>query len=174
MSILPVNTGRTFNPRNIIVHVMLFSLLSSPIAAAAQSRNLLEEIIVTATKRDDVRAQDVGISLSAITEESMERHGYDDFAEFATSIAGLSFGQRGPGQSLVILRGVNSSSTQFNTDEPESKETVSIYFDETPVSLNGFHPDPRLFDMSRIEVLRWASRHSLWFRFTVRDDSLYQ
>lgn len=154
MSILSVNTGRIFNPRSIIVHVILFSLLNSPTASTAPSRNLLEEIIVTATKRDDVRAQDVGISLSAITEESMERHGYDDFAEFATSIAGLSFGQRGPGQSLVILRGVNSSSTQFNTDEPESKETVSIYFDETPVSLNGFHPDPRLFDMNRIEVLR--------------------
>ena len=173
MSIL-VNTGRIFNTRNIIVHVILFSFLSSPIATTAQSRNLLEEIIVTATKRDDVRAQDVGISLSAITEESMERHGYDDFAEFATSIAGLSFGQRGPGQSLVILRGVNSSSTQFNTDEPESKETVSIYFDETPVSLNGFHPDPRLFDMNRIEVLRGPQGTLYGSGLIVRDDSLYQ
>ena len=153
MSIL-INTERIFNTRKILVYVILFSSLSSPTIVSAQSRGLLEEVVVTATKRDVVSAQDVGISLSAITEDTMERQGYDNFAEFATNVAGLSFGQRGPGQSLIILRGVNSSSTQFNTDEPESKETVSIYFDETPVSLNGFHPDPRLFDMNRIEVLR--------------------
>ncbi len=133
---------------------MLFLFLFNPVSVKAQTRDLLEEVIVTATKRDAIGANDVGISLSAISEENIERLGFDNFSEFATSVAGLAFGQRGPGQSLIILRGVNSSSTQFNTDEPESKETVSIYFDETPVSLNGFHPDPRLFDINRIEVLR--------------------
>lgn len=113
----------------------------------------LEEITVTATKRDEV-AQDVGLSLTAVDDEILEREGIDSFADLATRVAGLAFGERGPGQSLVVLRGVNSSTTQFNTDEPESKETVGIYFDETPVSLNGYNPDPRLFDMERVEVLR--------------------
>jgi iron complex outermembrane recepter protein len=69
-------------------------------------------------------------------------------------VAGLSFAERGPGQSVIVLRGVNSTTTQFNTDEPESKATVALYLDESPVSLNGFNPDLRLFDINRIEVLR--------------------
>jgi len=113
----------------------------------------LEEITVTATKRDE-GSQDVGLSLTAVGEEVLEREGIDSFSELATSVAGLAFGERGPGQNLVVVRGVNSSTTQFNTDEPESKETVGIYFDETPVSLNGYNPDPRLFDIERVEVLR--------------------
>ena len=113
----------------------------------------LEEITVTATKRDEA-AQDVGLSLTAVDDELLEREGIDSFSELAVGVAGLAFGERGPGQSLVVLRGVNSSTTQFNTDEPESKETVGIYFDETPVSLNGYNPDPRLFDVERVEVLR--------------------
>ena len=133
----------------------LFTLLVMAIANPSYSaESLIEEIVVTATKRDAINAQDVGISLSAITGETMEREGYDSFADFATTVAGLSFGERGPGQSLIIIRGVNSSSTQFNTDEPESKETVGVYLDETPVALNGYNPNPRLFDMERIEVLR--------------------
>ena len=116
-------------------------------------QGFLDEITVTATKRNEV-AQDVGLSLTAVDEEVLEREGIDSFSELATTVAGLAFGERGPGQSLVVLRGVNSSTTQFNTDEPESKETVGIYFDETPVSLNGYNPDPRLFDIERVEVLR--------------------
>lgn len=135
------------------LRLSLLFFLSLPSYILTQSIEI-EEIVVTATKRDATSAQDVGISLSAISEETLERNGFDSFSDYASSVAGLSFGERGPGQSLIILRGINSSSTQFNTDEPESKETVGIYFDETPVSLNGFHPSPRLFDIQRIEVLR--------------------
>lgn len=119
----------------------------------AQSDSPIEEITVTATRRA-TSALDTGVSLSAITEDRLEREGYDSFADFATSVAGLSFGQRGPGQSIIVLRGVNSSTTQFNTDEPEAKATVGVYLDDTPVSLGGYNPDPRLFDINRIEVLR--------------------
>ena len=138
--------------------LMLLLFCCAPVVSHAQTGSasdaLLEEIVVTATKRDAISAQDIGISLSAVSGDTIEREGYDSFADFATTIAGLSFGERGPGQSLIVIRGVNSSTTQFNTDEPESKETVGVYFDETPVALNGYNPNPRLFDMERIEVLR--------------------
>ena len=143
------------NIRTIVLYSAVAIGLLAPINSFAQSNEvILEEVIVTANKRDAVSAQDTGISLSAITGDTIEREGYDTFADYARTVAGLSFGERGPGQSLIIIRGVNSSTTQFNTDEPESKETVGVYFDETPVALNGYNPNPRLFDIERIEVLR--------------------
>ena len=136
--------------KNVFV-VLLAILITVDNQAIADP--ILEEITVTATRRA-TSALDTGVSLSAITEETLERDGLDSFADFATSVAGLSFGQRGPGQSIIVLRGVNSSTTQFNTDEPEAKASVGVYFDDTPVSLGGYNPDPRLFDINRIEVLR--------------------
>ncbi len=127
--------------------------ITGMVTLPVRAQGVLEEVIITATKRETA-AQDTGISLSALGEKRLEREGLDSFAQFATSVAGLSFGERGPGQSVVALRGINSSITQFNTDEPESKEAVGIYLDETPVSLNGFNPDLRTFDLNRIEVLR--------------------
>ncbi len=148
-----LNSGLLCKISSVALLAVIIALDNPSLVESALAESVLEEITVTATRRES-SALDTGVSLSAITEESLERDGYDSFGDFATSVAGLSFGQRGPGQSVVVLRGINSSSNQFNTDEPEAKASVGVYFDDTPVSLGGYNPDPRLFDINRIEVLR--------------------
>ena len=47
-----------------------------------------------------------------------------------------------------------ASAGQIARDQPGVKESVSIHLDDSPVSLSLFTPDPDLFDVSRVEVLR--------------------
>jgi outer membrane receptor protein involved in Fe transport len=137
----------------VIVSAALSSSIASAQTAEPEQANAEGEIVVTATRRAQ-SLQDVGYSIQALDSAALERAGTDDFSDYAKGIPSLGFIDRGPGQQQITMRGVNSSTAITNTDQPESKETVAIYFDETPVSLNGFNPDLRLFDVERVEVLR--------------------
>ena len=64
----------------------------------------------------------------------------------------MSVQNLGPGQSQVSMRGVSAG--QIVRDQPEVKEQVGIYMDDSVVSLSLFTPDFDLFDLNRVEVLR--------------------
>ena len=125
-----------------------------PSLAAGQASAQIDEVVVTATKRAAISAQDVAVSLKALGEDDLEARGADDFSSYAEGLGGLSFADRGPGQQLIAIRGVNASTTVVNTDEPEAQAAVGVYIDEVPVSLTGYNPDLKLFDVNRVEVLR--------------------
>ena len=131
----------------------LVNVASSQATAPQPAGAALEEIVVTATKRSE-SLQNVPFSVQAWGEAQLEKLGATDFAGYARSVPSLSFIDRGPGQQQIVLRGVASSTAITNTDQADSKETVAIYFDETPVSLNGFNPDLKLVDIDRIEILK--------------------
>ena len=120
-------------------------------AAAASSNG--DEIIVTATRRE-ATLNSVPLSIQALTGKSLAEQGSFDFNSYSRNVTGLSALDRGPGQQLITIRGVSSDSSSTNTDAPESKETTAIYFDDTPVSYNGFNPDLQLVDIDRVEVLK--------------------
>lgn len=120
-------------------------------AAAASSNG--DEIIVTATRRE-ATLNSVPLSIQALTGKSLAEQGSFDFNSYSRNVTGLSALDRGPGQQLITIRGVSSDTSSTNTDAPESKETTAIYFDDTPVSYNGFNPDLQLVDIDRVEVLK--------------------
>ncbi len=144
--------NRKYSSSTAFALVMAISVI--PAISYAQIYNGIEEIIVTATKTSEKSARDIGISLQAISETALEEKGADDFSSYAEGLVSVSFADRGPGQQLIAIRGVNSSTTIVNTDEPEAQAAVGVYIDETPVSLAGYNPDLKLFDVNRIEVLR--------------------
>lgn len=109
--------------------------------------NVIEEIIVTARKREEL-IQDIPWSIRALSERELEQLGADDFLDYARTVAGLSFISFGPGFTKIVIRGVSEGRSTRN------QATTGIYIDETPVTRNGINPDLRLFDVQRVEVLR--------------------
>lgn len=112
---------------------------------------LLEQITVTAMLREQELA-DVPFSIVAPTAQVMRARGIDNVESLASSVAGFTVQNLGPGQSQVAMRG--ASSGQIARDQPGVKEQVSAYLDDAVVSLSLYTPDLDLFDVSRVEVLR--------------------
>jgi iron complex outermembrane recepter protein len=123
----------------------------APASAAAPqepgSGAKLDVVNVTAQRRSE-RLQDVPAAITAITGAQIEKSGFDEFADYARTVPGLSFIDRGPGKTKITLRGVSSGVTMDN------QSPVGVYFDEMPVSYPSYNPDLRLYDVERIEVLR--------------------
>ena len=116
----------------------------------AYAQAVLEEVIVTAQKRGEANLQSVPISVQAITGDSLEEAGALDFNDYFRSVPGLDVNDQGPGDKRYVVRGVNAVGAG----------TVGLYFDEVVITGEnaqdggGRQPDPRLYDLDRVEVLR--------------------
>ena len=108
---------------------------------------MLEEIIVTATRRE-MSLQDVPMAISAVGQDQIERLGITNMENYFRSIPSLSLIDGGGYQKHMIIRGVAVD------NNPETKASTGVYIDETVVSGNFANLDPRIFDMQRVEVLR--------------------
>ncbi len=109
------------------------------------------EIVVTALLREQ-RLQEAAASISVIGAADILETGKNGFADYINSVPGLSVASGGPGLSTLAIRGITTGGVR--NDEPQNKETVAVYLDDAPISVNGFNPDMGLFDIARIEVLR--------------------
>ncbi|MGA7823278.1 MAG: TonB-dependent receptor, partial [Steroidobacteraceae bacterium] len=109
----------------------------------------LEEVTVTARKREE-KAIDVPFSLQVLDEQELTQLGAVDFSDYARTVAGVSFEDKGAGRWTIFMRGVSTGS-DVDTGKDSS---VGIYFDELPISEDSSQPDLKLYDMDRIEVLR--------------------
>jgi len=119
--------------------------------SAAEHEGMIEEILVTATKRTST-IQDVPFSINAMSEKDIQRSAANSLEELSRNIAGLTMQNLGPGQSQVAIRGVSAG--QIVRDQPGVKEQVGVYLDESVISLSLFTPDLDLFDLNRVETLR--------------------
>ena len=123
---------------------------NAPAASApAGAQSPLEEIIVTARKREE-KAIEVPFSLQVIDSEALAQLGAVDFSDYARTVAGVSFEDKGAGRWTIFMRGVSTGSDS----DTGLQSSVGIYFDEIPISEDSSQPDLKLYDMERIEVLR--------------------
>ncbi len=129
---------------------VLLALTVAPGVALAQQSppELIEEITVTAQKREQ-SAQDVGISLTAISAAEIAQSTFGSAQEVTALAAGVSTVQpNGEANYSIAIRGVANSDFTTNVESP-----VAIYLDEVYISQasgSGF----MLFDMERVEILR--------------------
>ena len=120
-------------------------------AAAATQEGEGRDIIVTAQRRVQVLA-DVPQSISVVGEETLERQAARSFMDYAPLVPGLTLTQENPGETRLILRGVNTGSVG---------SSVATYVDDTPFGASGSLSNAAIlagdfdtFDVERIEVLR--------------------
>jgi iron complex outermembrane receptor protein len=143
--------GRTL--RGALVSVSALAGLSAAAPALAQDRaavgaNVIEELIVTAQKRQEA-AQDVPIALTAISGDQLERQGVVGFQDLSTRIPSLRFGAGVTGgENVITLRGIGSQNTTSGGDSPVAYNVDGVYLARTTAV------DPEFFDVDRVEVLR--------------------
>ena len=124
-------------------------------AVAAQATTAQEDegemIVVTATKREEA-ILDIPQSVTVVGGDTLERQHATTFQDYLSQIPGLSMEQDNPGESRLVLRGVNTGGVS---------STVAVYVDETPFGsstglVNGavLAGDFDTFDIDRVEVLR--------------------
>ena len=126
-------------------------LMALPAGAAMAADTELDELVVTARKRDEALI-DVPFSVAAQSEKVMRERGVTNIEELSRTVASFTVQNLGPGQSQVAIRGISAG--QIVRDQPGVKEQVGVYLDESVISLSLFTPDLDLFDLKRVEVLR--------------------
>ncbi len=130
--------------------LQVFTVLTMAVASVANAQRPpteLEEIVVTATKRS-VSLADVPLSMQAITGESLEQIGASQINDYYRQVPNFAVVDRGIGMRQYSIRGISSGLAT------QGAASVGVYLDEMPVSFGNFQPDPQLFDLQRVEVLR--------------------
>ena len=120
---LESKAGEDMNTNKLLLVLTAASLAGGALLQSAAAQ-VLEEITVTATKRES-GLQEIPMSISAITGESLERNGIADFTDIATSVPSVSFRSSGPGRTKLNVRGISAATGVA--------PTVSFYIDELPV-----------------------------------------
>ena len=131
-----------------------FLLSSASIWAAAAtdtSGGALDEIVVTASKRDE-KLHDVAMSVTALGADQLTLRQETGFLDWAAQVPGLSLQTSDPAFSRLILRGQNVGSVGA---------TIATTVDDIPFYMSGAQADGAFFsanvdtyDLQRIEVLR--------------------
>ena len=118
-------------------------------AASETAGNIIEEVIVTATKREE-SIQDVPIAVSAFTGEDLSARGVEDLyglAEVAPSVAVYSSNSTSNGGTLRI-RGVGTTGNNPGLEAAVGTFIDGIYRSRAGLAFND------LTDIDRVEILR--------------------
>ena len=121
--------------------------VSYSISTVAEESAAIEEIIVTATKRES-SMQDVGQSITAFSGDDIEQMGIRSIEEYVRAMPSIAMQATNPGRNQIVMRGVSTGSNEYRTDSQ-----AAVYLDEQPMTTNSQQVGVRAIDMERIEVL---------------------
>ena len=128
--------------------VALVSGVAAAPMAVAQEGLTIEEVIVTAQKRDE-SASDVPISIDVIGETQLQNLGVTDLEDFAQLLPSVSYVALGPGSGSIYIRGISGGGENVLGSSPN----VAVYLDEQPITAVGGYLNPHIYDIARIEAL---------------------
>jgi len=112
--------------------------------ALAQSEQL-EEVVVTARKRDE-SFRDVPVTVSVLTDQTIQRAGIDNTRDFVAMIPNVTLVEtQNAGNAFLTVRGIS----QARNSEP----SVAVVVDGV-VETNPYEFDQELNDVRQIEVLK--------------------
>lgn len=125
----------------------------SSLVDATNSGHILEEIIVTAARRE-VSILDASYAISAISGKDIQRNGIQDLSDLVRVIPGIAYLDQGPrvanNNNYIVIRGLNATNQSGNADTPFlAQPAVSTYFGDIPIFANF-----QMADLNRVEVLR--------------------
>ena len=117
------------------------------VAQAPTGQGVFQPIVVTAQKRRE-RIQDVGISITALSGETIKTLNLTNMQQISQQVPNLQVSTWTPAFTTFNLRGISQNNFQDNLEAP-----VAVYMDEVYVgSMNALGLP--IFDEQRIEVLR--------------------
>ena len=156
--ITPIQTNKGIESmntkKNILASTIAFfmgaavqpGVVAQETASDGETAWLLEEVVVTATKREE-KLIDVPISITAMSGEKIDNAGIQGITDLSYAVPNLSVWERGPGLQTITIRGIGN--------ERGSSSLVGIYLDDIPVSAIPIAQlDLQTSDLSRVEVLK--------------------
>ena len=123
-------------------------LIATPAQSVLAQSGLLEEVIVTAQKREQ-SIQDVGIAITAISGEQMEALGFANSIEIARYSPGVSMsGGGGDQRNEFTIRGATQNDFADHAEAPNAMYVDEVYQAAQQAQLFAN------FDMQRVEILK--------------------
>ncbi|MCH7822135.1 MAG: TonB-dependent receptor [Proteobacteria bacterium] len=119
----------------------------APALAQDNEAGGLEEIIVTATKRE-LNLQDVGQAIIAFSTADIEKMGIKSMEDYIAALPSVVLKSERPGRNDLVMRGVSEDANTWYVDSQ-----VSLYLDEVPMTTSSQQVSVRAIDMQRIEAL---------------------
>ena len=116
-------------------------------AGVAEETTQLEEVVVTAEKRFE-RAQDVPMSITAVTAEQLQKQGVVSVSDLTKIVPGFTFQPSDYGTPIYAIRGIG-----FKDVAVAVAPTVSVYVDQVPLPYSAMTAGAT-FDLDRLEVLK--------------------
>lgn len=134
------------NPkRKVLVSAVAAALAASCYTGAAHAQAALEEIIVTAQKKDDT-LQTVPMTVNAVTADTISKYNLLDFKDIQNVTPGLTIKAQDTRTSTIAMRGVNVlTDTGYGPG-------VAIYWNEVNYDIDSAFK--AMYDVGQIEVLR--------------------
>jgi outer membrane receptor protein involved in Fe transport len=121
--------------------------------APRETGGVLDEVVVTATRQSDTVSR-VPLSVTAVTQRSLEQQGIKTVQDLSRTIPAVTFRRSGNDNvPNVAIRGISGQL---------GASTTGVYLDDTPlqkrgtigVVTGGGSPFPILYDLERVEVLK--------------------
>lgn len=120
------------------------SITATP-PTVAQAQLMLEEVVVTAQKRE-ASVQDISATVNVVTGDALDEYASFSFADVAEQTAGLTLYQPNARNNNVAMRGVGTD------PEAGAAGAVDIFWNDMQVRSDiAFNA---LYDLERLEVLR--------------------
>ena len=128
-------------------------------AAASTNNQAIEEVVVTATRQTST-VNKVALSVSAVTQKSLDQQGIRNVQDLSNQVPGFTFRTAGADNNpQLTLRGIGGNALNGTSG---SAPTTGVYVDDVPMqkrNANGLEtgsgsPMPLLYDLDRVEVLR--------------------
>lgn len=116
-------------------------------AQATENMTVLEEIIVTAQKREE-NVQDVPIAVTALTSEALASQRIDNGADLQRAVPNMNFSRIAGGETNYQIRGIG-----YQLVATAGDAGVGLHSNNIPLSVSRI-ADADFFDVERIEVLR--------------------
>lgn len=140
--------SKIYRHRAMAVAVAGFVALGTQVANAANAGFQLEEVVVTAQKREQ-SLDDVGIAVSAFTGDALKEMGVSKSTGIAAQTPGLDFKDTGGWNlPIVTLRGVGFVDYKSNQTSAVAMHVDEVYL-TSPAMMNF-----QLYDIDRVEVLK--------------------
>jgi iron complex outermembrane receptor protein len=131
-----------------VIALLAGMTIALPAMAAASGESQLEELIVTAQKREE-NVQTTPLSITAVTGASLAKDRVLSLEDLGHNMTGISFTANSPQANEINIRGVVNT----RLTSPTADQSVSTFVDDVYVARSG-NLNSSFYDIARIEVVR--------------------
>ena len=140
------NVNQSFGPFAAILALAMITAFNPIPSSAQEVQNVLEEVIVTAEKRQST-AQETAISLSVFSESELAKRGVASSMDLQSVTPSLIFGSIG-GFGMPYIRGIGNDFLTIASDASTSMYVDGVYYARSGGSIQ------EIFDVERVEILK--------------------